>query len=157
MLLPTGYRAVGWLSIAYALLMGLFVVFGLAITPIVPAPQDFLDWLAAAVFVISPLGLLLGGCLLLSNNPPTLGAASLVLIATGVVLFLKAAVVTATTVRELRRPNSSTSVLVIVNVPLLIMPASIWAVTILGTGFLVRRRLRQQPDPCQKARPLPPT
>lgn len=140
--LPAGYRVVGGLSIAYALVMTAFLVFVAAASEKLPAPAGVLDWLTAAAFILAPVCLLLGGCALFARSPGVLRGASAALVAAAAVLLLKAGVVTAGVVQELRAPTSSTGVLVVFNIPLVIMPASIWAVAVLVTGIALGRRLR---------------
>lgn len=142
--LSKGYRVAGGLSVAYAILMGAFWSFFVAAEGW-PAPQGGLDWLVVAVLALTPLSLLLGGGLLLARSPSAWRAAGPVLLASAAMLFVKAAAVTAATVQELRHPTSSTGALVALNIPLMIMPASIWGVVAGAVGLRLSRRPHEAP------------
>ena len=138
--LPSGYRLVGGLSAVYAVAMGAFLALIVA-DPHASAPRDAVEWLGAGTFVLSPLALLLGGVLLFTKSTATLRAASWVLAFAGLLLLVKAFVVTCVIVEEFRHPTSSTGSLILILVPMIVMPASIWAVVVLLTSFFLARRL----------------
>jgi hypothetical protein len=135
--LPPAYRFVGVLSAVYALVMGAFLALIIAV-PLTPAQMDAVKWLAAGTFVLSPLALLLGGVLLFTKTTATLRAARWVLAFAGLLLLVKAFVVTCVIVEEYRKPDGS---LILIWVPILVMPAPIWGVVVLLTSFFLARRL----------------
>ncbi|MBX9627138.1 MAG: hypothetical protein K2X82_25270 [Gemmataceae bacterium] len=143
--LPTGYRFVGALSIAYALVMVTFLA-QLATSPVPPPfPARPVEWFLAVTFALGPLVLLPAGVLLVTaKQPATLRRAGLLSAGAGVVLLLKALAVTIGVVQELTHPTDAQSGLVLVFVPMFIMPGSIWAVTLLATGALLVRHPRRR-------------
>jgi hypothetical protein len=137
--LPAGYRIVGGLSIAYALVMAGFLalgVFGSGPPPL----RNAVDVLVAVTFVLTPLPLLLAGFLLCSSQAATRATAWLLFIA-GLLLLAKAAAVTLAVHQALTHPTSSTAGLAVLLVPVIIMPASMWGVVVLFTGVFLGRRL----------------
>jgi hypothetical protein len=141
--LSSGYRVVGGLSAVYAAVMAGLLVSGAANSPN-SWPRDALNWFLAVLFVLSPLALVVAGVLLYTKQAATLRAARWALGIAGVLLLLKAFVVTLAVVQEFKHSTSSTGVLIVVLVPMIITPASIWAVVVLVTSISLDRHLRSQ-------------
>jgi hypothetical protein len=140
--LPVGYRVVGGISVAYAVLMGLVLVLVASAALNQSPPRGALDWLGIAAFVLSPVALFTSGCLLFARREPALRLSAWASMIAAAVLLCKAGLVSLATVQELQHPTSSTGVLVIFNIPLIIMPASMWAVIVFATGVNLVRRIR---------------
>src|SRR5262245_43555154 len=102
--LPVGYRFVGALSIAFALLMGSFVTRIIVDPPDPSFPSNAVDWLLVGVLILAPLPLLLGGALLFSVRPAALRATPWVLGVASVMLLLKAVVVPLAMIQSLKTP-----------------------------------------------------
>jgi hypothetical protein len=142
--LPARYRTVGGLSIAYATLMAVFLVFSVSNMPLTGAPklQHAVDWLVVGAFVLTPLPLLLGGFRLCSKKAATRETTWLLFIA-GLLLLLKAFALTLALYQELAHTHSGTAGLgAFVALTFIIMPASIWGVVVLFTAALLDLRLR---------------
>jgi hypothetical protein len=138
--LPAGYRTVGGLSLAYALIMAGFITLAVLGSGI-PPMKDPADWFVALTLVVTPLPLLVGGFLLCSNQAAPRATAWILFIA-GLLLLLKAFAVTVLVHQALTHPKGSTAGLAVLLVPAIIMPASIWGTVVLFAGVLLERRVR---------------
>jgi hypothetical protein len=145
--IPAGYRVVGWISMAYAALLGVYLGFLVSNAggrvPRVPVVQ-----LVLAAFLLPPAVLFASACLLLTRGQTALRVGVWVSIAAGPFLLLGAILASLMTLGLSSTEGRIWGVFPAWGtIPLIIMPTSIWALIVLITGVTLGRRLRRQLPP----------